>query len=95
MVDASDSIVIDRLVEEVFVYVTNVVNVPAWHTDVLEARQASDGPIGVGTVWHARFKPSMGISEGLAAELAKWDDPAVAVTRMPVHEGGFTRTSVR
>ena len=35
------------------------------------------------------------ISEGLAAELAKWDDPAVAVTRMPVQEGGFTRTSVR
>ena len=35
------------------------------------------------------------ISDGLAAELAKWDDPAVAVTRVPVHEGGFTRTSVR
>ena len=64
MVVASDSIVIDRPVEEVFAYVTNVVNDPTWHTDVLEARQASDGPIGVGTVWHARFKPSMGISEG-------------------------------
>jgi quinol monooxygenase YgiN len=35
------------------------------------------------------------ISDGLAAELAKWDDPAVVVTRMPVHEGGFTRTNVR
>jgi quinol monooxygenase YgiN len=35
------------------------------------------------------------ISETLAAELAKWDDPNVAVTRMPVHEAGFTRTSVR
>jgi uncharacterized protein YndB with AHSA1/START domain len=64
MVDASDSIVIDRPVEEVFAYVTNVVNDPAWHTDMLDAQQASDGPIGVGTVWHARFKPSMGISEG-------------------------------
>jgi quinol monooxygenase YgiN len=36
-----------------------------------------------------------GISEALATELAKWDDPTVAVTRMPVHEGGFTRTNVR
>src|SRR5207247_5461742 len=27
------------------------------------------------------------ISDALATELAKWDDPAVAVTRMPVHEG--------
>ncbi len=35
------------------------------------------------------------ISEGLATELAKWDDPAVATTYMPVHEGGFTRSSVR
>ena len=35
------------------------------------------------------------ISDGLAAELAKWDDPSVDVMRMPVHEGGFTRTSVR
>ncbi len=64
MVDASDSIVIDRPVEEVFAYVTNVVNDPAWHTDVLEAQQTSAGPIGVGTVWHARFKPAMGISDG-------------------------------
>ncbi|MDQ4059429.1 MAG: hypothetical protein M3124_09940, partial [Actinomycetota bacterium] len=35
------------------------------------------------------------ISETLAAELAKWDDPNVAVTRMPIHEGGFTRTNIR
>ena len=35
------------------------------------------------------------ISDALATELAKWDEPAVAVTRMPVHEGGFTRTNVR
>ena len=35
------------------------------------------------------------ISDPLATELAKWDDPAVAVTRLPVHEGGFTHTNVR
>ena len=35
------------------------------------------------------------MSETLAAELAKWEDPSVAVTRMPVHAGGFTRTNVR
>jgi hypothetical protein len=32
------------------------------------------------------------ISDGLAAELAKWDDP---YTHVPVHEAGFTRTTVR
>ena len=34
------------------------------------------------------------ISDALAAELAKWDEPGVEVIRMPVHEGGFTRTNV-
>src|SRR5438128_2738485 len=49
MVDVSNSTVIDRPVKEVFAYVTNVVNDPTWHTDVIDARQASHGPIGVGT----------------------------------------------
>jgi uncharacterized protein YndB with AHSA1/START domain len=64
MVDRSDTIVIDRPVEDVFAFVTDVTNDPAWHTDVLEAHKTTDGPPGVGTVWHARFKPAMGISEG-------------------------------
>jgi uncharacterized protein YndB with AHSA1/START domain len=64
MVDRSDSITINRPVEEVFAYVTDVTNDPAWHTDVLEARKTTEGPIGTGTIWHSRFKPSMGISEG-------------------------------
>jgi uncharacterized protein YndB with AHSA1/START domain len=63
MVDRSDSIVIDRPVEEVFAYVADVTNDPAWHTDMLEARKTTEGPIAMGTAWHTRFKPSMGISE--------------------------------
>src|SRR5438128_4206220 len=34
------------------------------------------------------------ISDGLAAELAKWDDPAVDVTRMPFTKAASIRTSV-
>jgi uncharacterized protein YndB with AHSA1/START domain len=64
MVDVSGSILIERSVEDVFAYVTDVTNDPSWHTDVLEARKTTEGPPGVGTVWHAKFKPSMGISEG-------------------------------
>ena len=63
MVDRSDSIVIDRPIEEVFAYVADVTNDPAWHTDILEARKTTEGPVGMGTTWHTRFKPSMGISE--------------------------------
>lgn len=32
------------------------------------------------------------ISDALAAELAKWDE---AFTHVPIHEAGFTRTTVR
>jgi quinol monooxygenase YgiN len=35
------------------------------------------------------------ISDALGAELSKWDQPGVEAIRMPVHEGGFTRTNVR
>lgn len=64
MVDVSTSITINRRPEDVFAYVTDVTNDPAWHTDALEARKLTEGPIGLGTRWHVRFKPSMGVSEG-------------------------------
>jgi uncharacterized protein YndB with AHSA1/START domain len=64
MIDRSDSVTINRPVDEVFAYVTDTSNDPAWHTDVLEAQKTSEGPIGLGTTWHSRFKPSMGVSEG-------------------------------
>jgi uncharacterized protein YndB with AHSA1/START domain len=63
MVDRSDSILIDRPAEEVFAYVADVTNDPSWHTDILEARKTTEGPVGMGTFWHTRFKPSMGNSE--------------------------------
>lgn len=64
MIDTSGSVTINRPVEDVFNYVTDMSNDPSWHTDVLEARKTSEGPVGVGTIWHSRFKPSMGVSEG-------------------------------
>jgi uncharacterized protein YndB with AHSA1/START domain len=64
MVDVSTSITINRSVEDVFAYVTDVTNDPAWHTDALEVEKLTEGPIGMGTRWRVRFKPSMGVSEG-------------------------------
>src|SRR5215813_1442053 len=80
MVDVSGSILIERPVEDVFAYVTDVTNDPAWHTDVLEARKLTEGPPGVGTVWHARFKPAMGISEG-EMEVVTFDPNRLHVMR--------------
>ena len=70
MIDRSDSITINRPVAEVFAYVADTANDPAWHTDILEARKTSDGPIGTGTTWNQRIKPFMGVSEATAEVVA-------------------------
>lgn len=80
MIDVVRSITIDRPVEQVFAYVTDLRNEPAWHTDVLEAQQTSDGPIGVGTTYRIRVKPSMGVSEGVQ-EVIRFEPNRIQVLR--------------
>src|SRR5947209_4521010 len=48
---------------EVFSYIADVRNDPAWHTDVLEVR-SSTNVVEMGTVFSVKVKPSMGVSEG-------------------------------
>ena len=45
------SVVIDRPVEEVFAYITDIKNWLHWHKGMLEAEQSSEGPVGVGTTY--------------------------------------------
>lgn len=49
MIKINNSIQINRPVEDVFVFVVDIKNLPKWAGPVSEARQTSDGPIGVGT----------------------------------------------
>lgn len=63
MIDTSDDIRINRPVAEVFAYVTDTTNDPAWHTDILGVRKTPEGSIGMGTTWQLRIKPFMGVSE--------------------------------
>lgn len=65
MVGFENSTVIDHPVGEVFAYVTDVANDPAWHTDVIGGHKVSDGPIGIGSKLQIRIKPFMGMSEGV------------------------------
>jgi uncharacterized protein YndB with AHSA1/START domain len=65
MIDVTLGIRINRPVENVFAYVTDIVNDPSWHTDILEAKRTTEGPIGVGTTYEVRIKPSMGVSGGI------------------------------
>ncbi|UCG25589.1 MAG: SRPBCC family protein [Chloroflexota bacterium] len=43
------SVIIDRPVEEVFAYIVDPKNTPEWAGPVIEARQTSEGAVGLGT----------------------------------------------
>jgi uncharacterized membrane protein len=51
MIKIELSVVINRPIEEVFDFTTNLDNASLFQPDVLESKQTSDGPIGVGTTW--------------------------------------------
>ena len=71
MIDVTVGISINRPVEDVFRFVADTANDPKWHTDALEVRRMTDGPVGKGTTYHLRLKPSMGVSEG-TVEMAEF-----------------------
>lgn len=50
MVKVEGTVVINRPIEEVFAFLTNPDNSSLWQGMVLEAKQTSEGPVGVGTM---------------------------------------------
>ena len=54
---------IARSPADVFAFVADVRNDPAWHTDVLNVHSSTES-VGKGTVFEVKVKPSMGVSEG-------------------------------
>src|SRR5436190_9141578 len=56
MLDVEASVVIDRPVDEVFAYVADMTNNPAWEGNFLSAERTTEGPIGIGTVFTCELK---------------------------------------
>ncbi len=52
MLEFENTIRIDRPVAEVFAFLSDFENIPKWNYNVLEVSQVSDGPIGIGTMYH-------------------------------------------
>lgn len=48
MINVEDSIVINRPIEEVFAYVSDLTNAPEWQTGLIEVRKTTAEPIGMG-----------------------------------------------
>ena len=49
MVTSEKIITIQRPIDEVFAYVSDLQNSPQWQKGVVEARRMTDGPLGIGT----------------------------------------------
>jgi uncharacterized protein YndB with AHSA1/START domain len=49
MMTVEGEIVINRPVEVVFAAITDIPNLPRWQTGLVESRQTTPGPVGVGT----------------------------------------------
>ena len=49
MIRFETGVVVNRPIDEVFEFVSNVENNPLWQSSVVEGRQTSPGPLGVGT----------------------------------------------
>lgn len=52
MLEFENTIRIDRPVDEVFAFLPDFENIPKWNYYVLEVRQLSESPIGIGTTYH-------------------------------------------
>jgi carbon monoxide dehydrogenase subunit G len=51
MASFENTVIIRRPVEDVFAFLADFENVPAWNYAILETRKVSPGPVGVGTTY--------------------------------------------
>jgi uncharacterized protein YndB with AHSA1/START domain len=56
MTTITQSVTVNRPAEEVWDFISNFENTTRWSRGVLEARQTSDGPLGVGSTLHTVVK---------------------------------------
>lgn len=52
MIEFENIIQINRPIAEVFAFLCNLENLPKWNYYVLKVTKLSDGPIGIGSVYH-------------------------------------------
>jgi len=52
VLEFENTIAIARPIDEVFAFLSDFENIPKWNYYVLEVRQLSESPIGIGTTYH-------------------------------------------
>ncbi|MCJ0904700.1 SRPBCC family protein [Rhodococcus sp. ARC_M6] len=74
------SVVISRPVAEVWGYLTNADNWPNWENSMVECRQTTDGPLGVGTQWRGVTR-ILGKRIDWTSEFTEVDVPKVSTAK--------------
>lgn len=106
MVRSAESVIIRRAPEDVFAYVADLRNEPAWHVDIDSVDPATDPVPAIGTAYPLQFKPFMGKTQGTftALEVSQGERvvyrgdfaglrPLITYAVEPVPEGArFTRS---
>lgn len=95
----SGSVVIDRPIDEVFAFLAAGTNDPKFSPRVQEIRKASDGPVGVGTVFESTVKDA-GMTTRRSFELTDVERPTRihwterSKNMVTVPEGGYDLEAV-
>ena len=95
----SGSADIDRPINEVFAFLADGTNDPKFSPRVLEIRKATDGPVGVGTVFESRVKDA-GMTTSRRFELTEFEPPVRirwverSKNMVTVTEGGYDLESL-
>jgi hypothetical protein len=87
VLEFENTIPIDRPIDEVFAFLSDFENIPKWNYYVLEVRQLSESPIGIGTTYHQLRKTDQQDFRIIEFEL----DHTVAMRTLPQSSPSFER----
>jgi predicted DNA-binding protein (UPF0251 family) len=87
VLEFENTIPIYRLIDEVFAFLSDFENIPKWNYYVLEVRQLSESPIGIGTTYHQVRKTDQQDFRIIEFE----PDHMVAVKTLPQSSPSFER----
>jgi uncharacterized protein YndB with AHSA1/START domain len=76
-VEITNSVLIHRPVPEVFAAWSELERIPDWYVDSLERRMTSEGPVGVGTTYHAVDKIPPGRRIEGTLEITRYEPDAL------------------
>ena len=98
MLTFEKTIRINRPIAEVFAFLADFENLPKWNYYVLDVRKRSDGPIGIGTIYHQVRKTDeqdfriieLEPNHTVAVQTMPPASPALAMRFTLAEEGGTT-----